>query len=167
LPVAGDWDGDTTDEVGLFLEDERRFLLLSENGPHAVVTEVALTQLSDGPWLPVAADWGDDAGFAVVAVWNPTARELHIAEGNVSGPPVPADEDYSEEAAGLLPFSGRWGQHTTIGFYDPALLGGRSQFVLYPCDFGGVCDLEFGGRRPILLPPPEDPLTAGCAGTPR
>ncbi len=166
LPVAGDWNGDGRDEVGLYLEDEHRFLLLAENGPDAVVTEVALTDLPEGHWIPVAGDWGDGAGVSVVAVWNPETRELRISQGNTSGSTTVADEDYSAEGPGLLPFSGRWGQHTSIGFYDPGSAGGLSEFVLYPCDFGGDCS-NLGGRHPILLPPPEDPIAASCGGSGR
>jgi hypothetical protein len=161
LPVVGDWDGDLVDEVGLYVEEEQRFLLLDGNHAGAGVREVLLTDLHHGDWAPVAGDWGDETGFDVVAVWNAATRELRISHANTSGPTWVPDEGYTQEGPGLLPFSGRWGQLTAIGFYDPGT-DGHSQFVLYPCDFGGDCG-GMGGREPILRPPPEDPIVASCA----
>jgi hypothetical protein len=111
----------------------------------------------------VAGDWGDNFGHHVVGVWQPDRRELRLSHDNESGPTY-RPEDYSKEGPGLLPFSGRWWANwTSVGFYDPGE-DGRAQFVLYPCDFGPPCYPVLGGRRPILLPPPEDPVGSSCVG---
>ena len=162
LPVVGNWDGVGYDEVGLFVAEEHRFLLLSSNEPDATVQEVTLTDLTDEPWLPVAGDWGQDgSGVEVVGAWNPDRRVLRLRPSNSSGPTYEPDV-YSEEGPGLLPVSGSWlGHPVSIGFYDPGTDGRPPQFVLYPCDFDPECG-SLGGRHPILLPPPEDPIAASC-----
>jgi hypothetical protein len=170
LPVAGDWDGDGDQEPGVFVEAEHRFELLESTDVGAPVNAFALTDLRDDVlWLPVAGDWGDSVRHDLVGVWSPDLLRFRVARANAEGP-TEVPDTYDEEGPGLLPLAGRWGHPTSIGFYDPALLGGDVLFVLYPCDFDPLCpDPDLGGRRPILLPPPPDPLTpdprtAACPG---
>jgi len=162
LPVAGNWDGQDGDEVGLFLPEEHRYLLLGAHASDAAVTEVVLTDLTGEGWLPVAGDWGEDGtGADVVGAWNPTLKALRLRTGNSSGPTEL--HVYTGQDVGPQPFSGRWLQNVSIGFFDPGTGdGGWPAFLLYVCDFDPDCG-DLGGRTTILLPPPEDPFGTPCA----
>lgn len=162
LPVAGNWDGEDGDEVGLFLPEEHRYLLLDANSSDAAVSEVVLTDLTGDGWLPVAGDWGDDGREPdVVGAWNPDLRVLRLRPDNSSGPTDAYD--YTGRSVGPHPFSGRWRQRVSIGFFDPGVEDGSwPAFLLYVCDIGPDCG-DLGGRTTILLPPPEDPFITPCA----
>jgi hypothetical protein len=161
VPVAGDWNGDRKDEVGLYLDDEKRFQLLAIDEDQAVVRhDLTFQGLPDASsWRPVAGHWGGDGGGVdTLALWNPVTRDLVYRTQNTSGPP----QDWPFEIggpAGPLPFAGDWGFSVSIGFYDPDGAGsGEPLFVIYPWDFFSS---DLGGE-PILLPPPEDPLVTPC-----
>jgi Bacterial Ig domain len=162
-PVAGDWDGDGSDEVGLYLDDEKRFLLLSFDGEEVVVShDFTFDGLLADSWAPVAGQWGGDGdGIDTLGLWNPGTRDLVIRSENTSGPaqdwPLATGD---EDPAGPLPFAGKWGSWVSVGFYDPDGAGpGAALFVLYPWSYPPAPHV---GGEPILLPPPEDPLLVLC-----
>lgn len=157
LPFAGDWDGGPADEVGLLLTNDARVALATADGQgvlaHFVIELPPQQPLPELLW-PLAANWGGDGGGAdTVGVYDPWALLLRVRRAYTDGPPHVV-LDYFDEEKSMVPFAGDFGAGESMGFYVPTLDGSLGGLVLYPHDFEtGIV----GGRRPINLPPPEDP----------
>ncbi|MCH8922165.1 MAG: heme-binding protein [Planctomycetes bacterium] len=83
LPIAGDWDGDGVDTVGLYDSASGTFTLADDNTSG---TSAGTFQFGPvGPnVLPVAGDWNGD-GTDTVGVYDPTTGTFHLAAGNIAG----------------------------------------------------------------------------------
>jgi len=84
-PVIGDWNGDGSDDVGVWRPGDRKFRLDGNgnavwDGPTGGdATTAAFGASAD---LPVAGDWNGD-GRAEVGVWRPSPRQFMLdANGN-------------------------------------------------------------------------------------
>jgi hypothetical protein len=157
LPVAGDWNTDPGDQVGLYLPLEQEVLLLAAEGGE--VASVGFPAPAASDWLPVAGDWGGQGEMpSAVGLYSPSQRVLLVSQHNSLNP---ARRDYLDETVGMLPVVGDWGLGESIGFYIPATEAEFGSFVVYPCDF--ALD-QCGGRLPLPIgPPPADPpLADGC-----
>jgi hypothetical protein len=69
LPVAGDWNGDGVDTIGVYRPSTQTFLLRNENT--AGVADVTWS-LGSGVEIPVAGDWNND-GRATPGLYHPDA----------------------------------------------------------------------------------------------
>jgi hypothetical protein len=163
LPLAGDWDGDGQDQVGMFHAAEVQFLLLAPGG--AVTHDFLFEAPHTGDWLPVAAEWGGDgAGAATVGVYSPALRQLLVRRQNTAGP-AHAALVLPDEPQRNLPIAGHWAIGESIGFYlPPEEEPGPGEepfgsFALYPYAF--LPGDPLGGTR-IVLPPPPDPWGDLC-----
>jgi hypothetical protein len=59
LPIAGDWNGDGIDTVGLYDSQTSRFYLLNAN--QAQPFDITFKKgLAGGGWLPIAGDWDNN-----------------------------------------------------------------------------------------------------------
>jgi hypothetical protein len=103
LPVAGDWDGDGIDTVGVFRNGQ--FQLTNSkninNSSPAADIFVLLGQAGD---LPLAGDWNND-GIDTIGVFTPsniTYRLSNNFNGVVDIPPFPFGQSI------FLPVSGDW-----------------------------------------------------------
>jgi hypothetical protein len=56
LPVAGDWDGDGVDTIGLFYPAPSQFLLRNSNTGGAADLSFAYGPPGAG-WLPIVGNW--------------------------------------------------------------------------------------------------------------
>lgn len=128
LPVAGDWDGDGADTVGVF----RNGLFLLHDP--SVISDVAVPFGAAGD-LPVVGDWDGD-GVDTVGVFRNGV--FWLRNSNAAGP---ADWGVALGASGNLPVAGDWNGdgRDEIGVFDPAsgrftlresLAGGSSTFVI-------------------------------------
>lgn len=120
LPVAGDWDGDGTDGVGVFASASGTFVLLrnfdrTDEWARFVFGEGALA----GVQWPVAGDW-DGSGADSVGLYDRAAGRFLLTNSNRSGPPdVACNAAMSED---VLPVAGDWGRlnHDGVGAYTAA-----------------------------------------------
>lgn len=168
LPLAGDWDGAGGDEVGLFLPGQHLFRLLKPEVEGTAVGWSFAFELAPGRWFPVAGPWGASSGPDRVAAWGPGRRELHYRD-DFAGGPTEVIDDYAAHGVGprALPVGGNWFGVGTVGYFDPdeaTSLSWDGAFRLFPCDLDPAphCAGEPGGYEPVLMPVPEDPLTAVC-----
>jgi len=113
-PLAGDWDGDGRDTVGVYNPANRRFLVRGEvtsGGPYVMTPRI-------GPFgaIPVAGDW-DGEGGDEVGVYEPLARSFSFY--SILGAPARPSQVFG--VAGDLPIVGDWDGDGVddIGTYTP------------------------------------------------
>lgn len=114
-PVAGDWDRDGRDTVGVFAPDGRWYLRNSNtSGP----PDAAPFPYGLGAWTPVTGDWNGD-GFDTIGVFDPSKGEWHLRDQSSSGDPSIPRFVYG--LPGWLPVVGDWDANgtDTIGVVDP------------------------------------------------
>ena len=106
LPVAGDWDGDGTDTVGLYSPSTGIFYLKNSHGPGKPNLKVRFgPRKKQGIW-PVAGDWDgdndDEIGF-----YNVRNRTF-VAASNTSRAPEKRVRRFGPRNARVLPLAGDW-----------------------------------------------------------
>jgi hypothetical protein len=140
LPVAGDWDGDGFDSVGVYRQGVFHLLNRPVAGPPDLTVELG------GPGdLPLAGDWDGD-GKATLGVFRPQTATFHLLHHNRSGV---ADIDLAFGQPGDQPVVGDWDGdgRDTVGVYR------NGTFHLRNADTAGTADLIFdlgrAGDRPV------------------
>jgi len=114
FPVAGDWDGDGKDTIGLYEPKTGRFYLRNANSAGA--PGVVPLGRPDTGWLPVAGDWfGDDADG--VGLYDPASGTFTLVALMRRARPQP----FVFGPPGLRPIVGDWDKDgiDTIGLHDP------------------------------------------------
>ncbi len=118
LAIAGDWDGDGRDGVGLFFPATRRFYLKNEHisGPPDVIFSYGDASRI---WLPAAGDWDGD-GVDTVALYNQEESLFVLFERNAADSAT-LSFVYGTPNAGLLPLAGDWNDDGAdmVGVYEP------------------------------------------------
>jgi ELWxxDGT repeat protein len=118
LPVAGDWNGDGVDTIGIYDSNTSLFFLRDTNTTGMADLVFGYGEPGAG-WQPTAGDWDGD-GFAGVALYDPKTSLYYIKARLGSGY---ADFcfGYGEPDKGWLPFAGDWNNTgiDTVGVYDP------------------------------------------------
>jgi len=119
LPVAGDWDGDGFDSVGLYDPLAGVFHLVDRNGPGPADHVVAFGRPGAG-WLPVTGDWDGD-GRDTIGLYDPGAARFHLRSALAMGP---ADLVFAfgPPGAGWLPLVGDWDGdgRDSVGLFAPS-----------------------------------------------
>jgi hypothetical protein len=82
-PIAGDWNGDGKDDVGLF-DSATGLFHLATSGATPLVRSFLLGA-AGGEERPVAGDWNND-GVDTVGLYNPSARAFRLRNVNGPGP---------------------------------------------------------------------------------
>ncbi len=118
LPVAGDWDGDKIDSLGIYRQGvfHLRPARLADADGNPVGEEITVEFGLPGD-LPVVGDWDGD-GVDTIGVYR--QGQFLLRNSNRSGPP---DIIINFGEAGDLPLAGDWdgdGQ-VTVGVYNPTL----------------------------------------------
>ncbi|MCB1055397.1 MAG: VCBS repeat-containing protein [Acidobacteria bacterium] len=121
LPIAGDWDGDGTDEVGVMATETGDFFLLDS----LAGTSVNTFRLGDGRAMapgdrrPVAGDWDGD-GDDSVGIFNQRVGRLRLINENRAGMTEITCLD-TGLMSGLRPVAGRWGDigRERVLLYNP------------------------------------------------
>ncbi len=116
LPVAGDWDGDKIDSLGIYRQGvfHLRPARLADADGNPVGAEITVEFGLPGD-LPVVGDWDGD-GIDTIGVYR--HGQFLLRNSNRSGP---ADIVINFGEAGDLPLAGDWdgdGQ-ATVGVYNP------------------------------------------------
>ena len=81
LPVAGDWDGDGIDTIGVFRPSVGQFFLT--NSTAASPTIDANFFFGNNGDLPFAGDFNGD-GIDTISVWRQSTTEFFISNDNVN-----------------------------------------------------------------------------------
>lgn len=103
LPLAGDWDGDGADTVGLYDPASSTFYL--DNGREDTLPDVQF-QFGNRGSLAVAGDWDGD-GRDGVGVYEPRPAAFRLKNALGSGP-ADATFRFGPRRGGWLPISGAW-----------------------------------------------------------
>jgi len=113
LPVIGDWNGDGTDEIGVWRPSTGKFLLDTSGNRRwdGVAGGDTITgSFGVGTDRPVSGDWNGD-GRDGVGIWRPSTRELlldanenNLWDGAAGGDTQTAAFGFSTD----LPVTGRW-----------------------------------------------------------
>lgn len=98
LPIAGDWDGDGIDTIGLYRTASSVFFLVND---FEVGIAAAFTFGAVGDF-PLAGDWDGD-GLDGVGVYRPSDRTMHLTE-DLSA----TERVFTFVSAGDRPIAGNW-----------------------------------------------------------
>jgi hypothetical protein len=139
VPVAGDWDGDGTDTVGVYDRATGFFYLMNSlvDGPADLAFSFGAP--SDRP-LPIAGDWDGD-GVDTVGVFLPEVAIFYVVDRPGVGGAATASALLGIPGTTDLPLAGDWDGdgRDGIGLYDPAL----GRFALKNVLSDGVADRLF------------------------
>jgi Tol biopolymer transport system component len=149
-PIAGDWDGDGDDDVGVYRDGTAgapsRFLLRKLLTPNSVTT-ITHTFGQQGD-LPLVGDWDGD-GTDSIGVFHPDTAAFFLLTN-----------DFSEAQAGAtfgtigdLPIAGDWSAagHDRVGVFHPstATMSLATQLFAAPdinFNFGAAGDIPVAGH---------------------
>jgi hypothetical protein len=127
VPVAGDWNGDGTDEVGFWRPSTRKFSLdANGNGrwDGAAGGDTVTSAFGRATDVPVTGDWNGD-GTDDVGYWRPSTRKFSLdANGNGRWDGA-AGGDTQTSPFGLatdVPVTGDWNGDGTddVGYWRPS-----------------------------------------------
>ncbi|MCR4410891.1 MAG: DUF4394 domain-containing protein, partial [Thermoguttaceae bacterium] len=111
-PVAGDWNGDGLDTVGVFDPLTATFYLINNNSssdPQAIAPFSYRANVAG--WWPVAGDWNGD-GVDTIGLYAPPLHRFYLVDENRApspGLPLAVNQfDSSVSVAGAIPVAGRW-----------------------------------------------------------
>ena len=155
IPIIGDWDGDNTDEIGVFrpIADDgiSKFYLVTRNlvdlGDEAGAADVCV---DFGPYptnVPITGDWDGD-GDDDIGGFNPEKNIFYLYKLDLKAEP-PSAKSYKDVpfgVAGDIPFIGDWDRDgkDELGVF-------RSPYPPYPAENPGTnafyCDRELTGNQ--------------------
>ncbi len=144
LPVAGDWNNDGVESVGVFRPSAGQFFLTDDNVANANVDHTLIFgQAGD---LPVAGDWNADSKDTV-GVFRPSATTFFLTNEDVANPNVNITSVFG--IAEDLPLAGDYDGDgkDTIGVWRPSI----ATFFLSNNNAAVDITAQFGlnGDRPV------------------
>ena len=125
IAIAGDWDDDGRDTIGLYDLSSSTFFLRNSNDRGAA--DVTFTFTGGGlGWIPLAGDWNHD-GRDGVALFNPSTKVVLLRNTLTSGG-AESQFTFDSPAGFTLAIAGDWDDNGTdsIGLYNPT----TSHFLL-------------------------------------
>lgn len=137
-PIAGDWDGDGLDSVGVFRPSTSTFHLRDtlEAGP-----EDRRVAFGDPRWagIPLAGDWDGD-GIDTPGVYVRADSSFHLTDATITSTPDHVFV-FGPPRASWWPIVGDWDGdgRDSVGVYDPE----RGVFHLTNRLAGGVAEVSF------------------------
>lgn len=137
-PVAGDWNGDGKDTIGLYESRSGAFHLRNTNSAGADDLGFHFGEAGKD-WLPVAGDWDGD-GVDSIGLFDPKTNTFHLRNANSDGA---ADLSFvfAPPGKGFLPLIGDWNGDgkDTVGLYEPM----TAAFYLRNQNQSGAADVAF------------------------
>ncbi|MBI4916177.1 MAG: hypothetical protein HY825_10045 [Acidobacteria bacterium] len=132
VPVAGDWNGDGVDTVGIYRAGT--FYLRNTNTGGTADIVVAFGAASD---LPVAGDWNGD-GIDTIGVYRPSIGTWFLRNSNSAGSP---DLSFAYGLVAETPVVGDWNNDgtDTVGIFR----GSDRQWYLRNSNSGGSAEIVF------------------------
>ena len=98
LPIAGDWDGDGIDTIGLYRISSSTFFLIDDLDTGADTSFHFGTTFD----LPMAGDWDGD-GVDGVGVYRRSNQTMHLTEDLGA-----TERVFTFRSNGTLPVAGNW-----------------------------------------------------------
>jgi hypothetical protein len=145
LPVAGDWDRDGVESVGVFRPSAGQFFMTDDNVANPNVDHSAV--FGQNGDLPVAGDWNSD-GRDTVGVFRPSAATFFLTNQDVLNPSVDIVSVFG--VAEDLPVAGDYDGDgkDTIGVWRPSV----ATFFLSNNNTAVDITAQFGtnGDRPVV-----------------
>jgi ELWxxDGT repeat protein len=160
-PVAGDWNGDGIDTVGIYDWYSSTFYISNHNAtgvadfviaygePHpSNGTKASYDQEKARAWRPTAGDWDGDT-FDALALYDPQTS-LYYIKGRLGSGYADVCFGYGQPGAGWRPFAGNW---TNSGF-DSVAVNDPHTALYYErySNTSGYADKAFGYGAPGWLP---------------
>lgn len=103
--LSGDWDGNGTDELGLFRPSQNKFFLDVDNSGSITGADSIIVMGAIGD-LPLAGDWDGD-GTDEVGLFRPATNVFYL-DLNGDGAITAADAKFAMGDSGDLPLIGDW-----------------------------------------------------------
>ncbi|GAA2274793.1 hypothetical protein GCM10009853_030960 [Glycomyces scopariae] len=115
VPIAGDWNRDGVDSIGVYKKDNQTFYLKNSNT--SGVADGAFRFGNEGD-IPLVGDWDGD-GYDTIAVYRPDNQTFYLKNRNDNS--GEADGAFRFGSKGDIPLAGNWDgdQYDTIGVYRP------------------------------------------------
>ncbi len=150
MPIAGDWDGDGIDTIGVYEPSAASFFLRNSN--NTGVADISLNFGSPG-WIPVAGDWDGD-GLDTIGAFDPVSAMFFLRNSNTTGV-ADITLQYGPGTTTWLPVIGDWNGDgiDTIGLYNPRRGSPQvGRFLLRNSNTTGMADIAFNFNTPDLKP---------------
>ena len=148
ISLAGDWDGNGIDTVGLYDPATSKFYL--EGAGSNASDLVIVYGPAGGGFTPIAGDWNGD-GIDTIGLYDSIHGSFYLKNTNATGYADLAFS-YGASKAGLKPLAGDWNGDSTdsVGLYDPT----ASTFLLRNSNSVGYADriFSYGARKANLTP---------------
>lgn len=130
VPVAGDWDGDGKDTVGLYDPANAHFYLINQNSsmPGAVISFGYEGLPQPVPWTPLVGDW-TGTGHDTIGLYDPANTHFYLAGENSSTPASVISVGFENDRVptSWRPLVGHW-----AGFASPSPAGTASSAAASP-----------------------------------
>ena len=125
IPIAGDWNGDGKDTIGLYDPTTSMFYLRNTNDTGYADVTFAYGAAGAG-WKPIAGDW-NGGGTDTIGLYDPSRPCSYLRNTNDTGY-ANVTFAFGAAGAGWTPIAGDWNNDgkDTIGLYDPS----RSMYFL-------------------------------------
>lgn len=150
MPIAGDWDGDGIETIGVYEPTGASFYLRNSN--NAGVADISANFGSPG-WIPVAGDWDGD-GIDTIGAFDPASAMFYLRNSNTTGV-ADITLQYGPGTLSWLPVIGDWNGDgiDTIGLYNPRRgVPQVGRFLLRNTNTTGAADIAFNFNSPNLKP---------------
>ncbi len=155
IPIAGDWNGDGTDTIGLYDPTTSVFYLRNSNSSGFADIAFAYGP-ANGGLVPIAGDWNGD-GTDTIGLYNPTTSVFYLRNSNSSGFAdvtfVYGPANTGPAVSGQVPIVGDWNADgtDTVGLFNST----TSVFSLRNSNSTGFADITMfygpfnGGLTPL------------------
>jgi hypothetical protein len=138
-PIAGDWNGDGVDSIGLTTPNGSNYMFYERNALSSGPPDISsVFDFWNAGWRSLVGDWNGD-GIVTEGTMNPAnnrfvQRNSHFGFSSAAFP-------YGTPAPDVQPLAGDWNGDgiTTIGYYE----GTTSTFHLRNTNDSGTDDLTF------------------------
>ena len=156
LPIAGDWNGDGIDEVGLFRTSTNNFYLDMDGDYVIDLNGNDLRYIMGAPGdLPISGDWNGD-GADEVGLFRPTTNVFYLdVNGNGIIDLQNGDLQYLMGAPGDLPITGDWNGNGAdeVGLFRPS-----TNLFYLDHNGNGIIDISGGDRQHAMGATGDQPL---------
>lgn len=161
LPLAGDWNGDGTDTIGLYDPAARTFYLNNRTDGSTTTVVTLRPAFSERGWRPITGDWNGD-GRDTYGLFNPTfATGGYAKPGRAYGPTTatwryvanPREQFYARIISGMqrLPNGNTLINEGTEGrFFEVTPAGKIVWEYINPVTGPNPANVLYQGQRPQL-----------------
>jgi hypothetical protein len=116
VPIAGDWNGDGTDTIGLYNPSNSNFYLRNSNTTGSADIQLGFGWVPTPPdpsLIPIAGDW-DGNGTDTIGLYDPATSYFYLRDSNTTGT---ADHTlgFGTPPSSWKPVAGDWDGNGTFG----------------------------------------------------